>query len=225
MTRQFDRVAASMYLSEAYELMGALLYRLQQLEGAAKRWCEASDRADAQVHATDDEWNVDQFNEALRRSGAEQSTIFEEVEAFLAAWARLSLLFWPAPDRKSPRREFTMARGVGLRRLVEIDDEHALNDRSLRNAWMHADERFDHALLEGRLGNRQQFVRAREVEARVERCPRVIDVENLTVHFRAADGSRGSHQLRPLKAALEALVARRHESAKRRLVELPAYAP
>lgn len=134
MTRQFDRVAASMYLSEAYELMGALLFRLQQLEGAAKRWCEASDSADAQVHATEDEWDVDQFNEALRRSGVEQSTIFEEVEALLAAQARLSLRFWPATDRMSPRYDFAVARGASLRRLVEIDEKHALNDRSLRNA-------------------------------------------------------------------------------------------
>ena len=214
-----------MYLSEAYELMGALLFRLQQLELAAARWCIATGKADSQVRATDEEWNLEQFNEALRRSGSEQSTIFEELEAFLAAWARLSLLFWPAPDKNSPRRQFSLERGERLRRLVEIDDAHPLNDRSLRNAWMHADERFDHALFEDRLGNRQQFVRASQVRAAVERCPRVIDVESLTVHFRKKDGSPGSHELRPLKAALDALLTRRHESARRRLTELPPYTP
>ena len=114
MDRPFDRVAASLYLQEAYELVDALLFRLDRLDAAAARWLAAHAISDEQLRTNPDEFDVEAFNSALRQSGREQTTIFDEVEAFLAAWARLSLLFWPAPSRSARYRAFTIARGECL---------------------------------------------------------------------------------------------------------------
>jgi hypothetical protein len=65
MPRPFDRVAASMYLQEAYELVDSLRFRLLRLEDAAARWIAASDIADAQVQAELQDWDVEAFNAAL----------------------------------------------------------------------------------------------------------------------------------------------------------------
>jgi hypothetical protein len=210
-----------MYLQEVYDLVDSLLYRLSRLEDAAARWLSAHREVDDELSKSRDEFDVDAFNDALRRSGHEQSTVFDEVEAFLAAWARLSLLFWPAPMRSAKNHDYTVDRGARLAHFLRLSDDHQLKDRDLRNAWMHTDERFDDAWLDGRLGNRQQFVRTAEVDRAIAHAVRVLDVESLTMHFRNADGSVGTQPLRQLKGVLEELLARRQAAFRERFAELP----
>jgi hypothetical protein len=147
--------------------------------------------------------------------------MFDEVEAFLAAWARLSLLFWPAPMRSAANRDYTIERGRRLVHFLRLDDNHPLTNRDLRNAWMHTDERFDDAWLDRRLGNRQQFVRSSGVDRALMHAVRIVDVESLTIHFRNAEGTIGQHPLRPLKGVLEDLLTSRHNAFRDRFAELP----
>jgi len=221
MDRPFDRVAAGLYLQEAFELVDALLYRLDRLDEAADLWLKANALADEQVRAIRSEFDREGLNRALQESRRQQAHIFDEVEAFLAAWSRLSLLFWPAPLRDAPNRGFTIERGRLLQRFLRLDADSPLNDRGLRNAWMHTDERFDQAWLERRLGNRQQFVRTVGVADAVRHSVRVLDVESLNIHFRDNDGALIDQPLRPLRGVLQDLLERRQEAFRERLAELP----
>ena len=54
---------------------------------------------------------------------------------------------------------------------------------------MHFDVRMDQAVIEGRLGNRQQFVKTASVAIAVEHSLRVIDIEALTFHYRTREGT------------------------------------
>ncbi|MHB1094738.1 MAG: hypothetical protein ACYC3F_01025 [Gemmatimonadaceae bacterium] len=219
--RPFDRVAVSMYLQEALELIDSLLFRLHLLEEAAARWLAAEEVAATQVLAHPDEADAEAFNRALHASGREQATMFDEVEAFLAAWARLSLLFWPIPRRGAPTYEFTKNRGTILVELFDLGAVCPLEDRELRDAWMHTDERFDAAWLDSRLGNRQQFVRTAGVSTAVEHAVRVLDVEALTLHARDNNGALIFLELRPLKPFLEDLLTRRKKALRDCLRMLP----
>lgn len=222
-TRAFDRVAASLYLQEAYDLVNGLLFRLGKLEEARDRWLSAHLVANEQVGLSHDEFDRDTFNNALRDSGRAQSSVFDELEAFLAAWARLSLLFWPAPHRSSPLYAFALERGRVLRSFLQLDEWSPLGDRTLRDAWMHTDERFDDAWVANRLGNRQQFVRSKEVAAAVAHSVRVVDVESLTIYFRDKGGNTQSLPLLPLREALNQVLEKRTEAFRTRFHELPPH--
>lgn len=225
MSRPLDSVGVSMYLQEAYELADSLLWRLDRIEKARDQWLLSRSRADEQVGAAVDDFEHDVFAEALNSSTLAQSDFFLELEAFLAGWARLSLLFWPAPGRNSPIASFTQDRGRILRDFLQLDNSHPLNDRNLRDAWMHTDERFDSAWLDGRWGNRQQFVRTKNVGAAIKNSVRVLDVEGLTVHFRDAKGTVRAQELRPLRDVLLDLVQRRKDAFATRMHTLPSGKP
>ena len=65
--------------------------------------------------------------------------------------AALSRYFWPSPqgNKKQPLlRHLKEKRGEKLRKAFEIDEGSPLNNRDLRNAWEHFDERLDEHLLE-----------------------------------------------------------------------------
>jgi hypothetical protein len=215
-----DSVGVGMYLQEAYELADGLLYRLDQLEKSHREWIEARSIGDREAAVHPRKFDRDAFQSAGRRTIGAQSTVFGELEAFLAAWARLSLIFWPAPPRRSPRASFTSARGLQLRSFLRLSEDHPLANRALRDAWMHTDERFDAAVLSGRLGNRHQFVHTAGVRAALEHSVRVVDVESLTVHLRDAEDAVVSIALLPLRDVLLGLVERREEAFRERFHEL-----
>lgn len=66
------------------------------------------------------------------------------LEGILSGYARVSLFVFP--ERNAGKRAAT--RSERLRQLLEVKEDHPIWDRSLRNHWMHLDERLDAALEE-----------------------------------------------------------------------------
>jgi hypothetical protein len=194
-----------MYISEVRELVDSLLYRVGELEAARDKWLENERIATKEANSNPREFEVDRFNEALWQTGHQQATIFEVLEVLLAAWARLSLLFYPVRlnDKKAPEKaEWRRKRGEILCEVLDIPAASLLAKREFRNSWMHFDERMDRAYWEERLGNRQQFVLSAGVAAAVERSVRVIDVEALVFHYRNEEGTLESVSVHDLKELL-----------------------
>lgn len=57
------------------------------------------------------------------------------IQSILTASANVSKILWPEKKRKT--------RGEYLRKLLSIDEEHLLSDRSIRNSFEHYDERIE----------------------------------------------------------------------------------
>lgn len=57
------------------------------------------------------------------------------IQSILSASANVSKILWPHKRRN--------ARGVYLRKLLNVDDECLLSDRSIRNSFEHYDERIE----------------------------------------------------------------------------------
>lgn len=68
-----------------------------------------------------------------------QWSLWLPLESFLAAWARASLLLFP-------KKRSSKCRGDYLCKILRIPDDHLLSNRTLRNDWMHFDERLDSAI-------------------------------------------------------------------------------
>jgi len=72
------------------------------------------------------------------REGLDQQDkkrVFYSAQAFLVAVANLSKLFWPI--------EKHCFRGEELRRLLEIEEDSSIRDRTLRHTYEHFDERIE----------------------------------------------------------------------------------
>lgn len=218
MTEPLDVVGAMMYLAEVRALADSILFRTESIEKASAIWMHHQGVASAQVVASNDEWSAESFNGALRVSAGQQSVLFDDFEAVLAAWARLSLLLHPVPG--GPLSKWREERGRILRELVQLDDSSLLSDRSFRDSWMHFDERLDNAYLEKWLGNRQQFVRSTDVASAIEHSIRVIDVEARAYHYRDRTGNKKHVPLQAMKECVQAVVTGL-STAKDRLGKLP----
>lgn len=137
----FDQVAAALYQSEVHDLTDACLYQLTQLEKASRKWLklkEITTRHTVRTRAgMRDRKSQDGYHAAMQAMGRVQSALFDGVEAFLAAWARLSLIFRPGRSR-SPFRAFTAHRGATMCRLYGLEAGHLLLDRAARDNWMHS---------------------------------------------------------------------------------------
>lgn len=217
--KALDHVGGSMFLSEARELVGALMYLVEDLEQSSSAWIEHDKAATAQVKADHQEsFSREAFEDALRGTGRQQTAIFSALESLWAAWARLSLLFHPI-GTKGSEAEWRQERGRLLRAIAGIPDDTLLSRRSFRDAWMHFDERMDQAYAGAWLGNRQEFVRTSGAEAATERTVRVIDVETLTFHYRTQSGQKESVSIAEIKACLSGLM-RAMEGARPRLMAL-----
>lgn len=57
------------------------------------------------------------------------------IQCILSASANVSKILWPGEKRK--------ARGKYLRKLLRVNEEHLLSDRSIRNSFEHYDERIE----------------------------------------------------------------------------------
>lgn len=84
---------------------------------------------------------VVRMNRALADHGTGE--FFYEAQSFVAHAAAMSRILWPPWVRDNARRERAEGRGVHLRRLLGIGDEHPLRKRSLRDHLEHFDERLD----------------------------------------------------------------------------------
>jgi hypothetical protein len=148
--------------------------------------------------------------EALENQVAEQTRFFETLEAFLAAWARLSLLLCPLSGGGA-FAEFRKARGEGLRKVTGVTEDGVFGDRDLRDAWMHFDERLDSAVSEGKFGNRHSFVHSARAKDYIENTLRLAEMDTLVVHFRNRDGH---HRTADLKGLREQLTSISHSAHK-----------
>lgn len=77
---------------------------------------------------------------------ANAATIVFLVQEALTHSAALSRFFWPSPQSSASIKKLSLARASRLRRAFIID-KSPLEDRNLRNALEHFDERLDEFLL------------------------------------------------------------------------------
>lgn len=194
---QVDRLQAIPYDLELRDTIDSALYRLDELAGACGKCLELDD----QIRATR---TIDPqtFYEKTRQ----QTHVFDSLEAFLAAWARVSLLLFP-----TGKAEFTKRRGRTLRRILGVQDTSILGNRALRDSWMHFDERLDQGVSGEGVGGRQLFVRSTELTDNKKRTfLRVVEIDTQVVHYRDRKGQRRSVSLADLRGALVDLERRRN---------------
>jgi hypothetical protein len=188
------------YNLEMRDTISSALYRLEELRASSAEVVRLDCQLEAQEH-TREGLSHDDLQAKLRH----QTHIFDNLEAFLAAWARVSLLLFP-----SGRAAFTKHRGETLRGLFGLDDTCLLADRELRDAWMHHDERIDAAVEMGRTASGQLFTRAADItDQKRATFLRIVDVDNLVVHYHARDNQLRSVALAALEEALNDLEAGR----------------
>lgn len=186
--------------SEVHDLIDSLLSRLDELEGLSGAWMAAHRRADRAQHISTSQARVT-FQNALLKQRRVQTKTFDAIEAFLAAWARLSLLFFP--DAKAPGAK---DRARVLRAVYLMSGGTSpLADRKLRNVWMHFDERLDLAIEQRTLGNRHQFTTSAKGARAAVRSLRVVEMDSLVVWYRDRRGVPSNTDVRNLRGYLEAL--------------------
>ncbi len=194
-----DRRQTVQYLFEIRDELLAALWHFEQLEGAATRWLELDDA----WRAADEEEEAEAAS--VHESIRQQAFIFDALEAFLSAWARVSLLIFPVIGR-GPLAGWREERAATLQKLLMVVDLQIIEDRDLRDAWMHFDERLDDMVREGKIPLRQRFARSDEVTDQGRKATlRLIEVDTLRVHYRDRDGSQCTADLRALHAALVTL--------------------
>ncbi len=206
---KLDHISAIPYDLELRDLIDSCLYRLDQLENAATECVKLDDQLSTE-HLDSD---------VLQQKVATHTRIFDLLEAFLAGWARLSLLLFPDDSTA-----FTQHRGQILQRILDLRDSSVFADRALRNSWMHFDERLDRAVAAGTGANRHLFTRSREVtEAQKRGTLRIIEIDTLRVHYHDRGSQPRCVDLRELRAALDELENRRRTA--RQLLPMPPDEP
>jgi hypothetical protein len=156
-------VQLTTYLLEVREIVQLMLGRFAEIRELSDRWVKAKDSEDRQL----EEWQTglglddEQWGSTIESRGTFQAQYFSAVEAFLAGWARLSLLIFPL-DGKGRDAGFRSERGIAIRTALVVGPTSALADRDLRDSWMHFDERLDRAFVTGTFRERHRFVRSTE---------------------------------------------------------------
>ena len=179
---------------ELRDTVDAALYRLSRIEQLAGEWL-----------AIGKAWqdSPPRSPTSLAEWGPLQSQTFDELEGFLAAYARVSLLVFPISRAAAER-------GQSIRSIIGLGEESLINNRDLRDSWMHHDERMDEAIASGRGLTRQRFTLATAVTPdEMKNCLRLIEMDTLVVHYRDRGGTAKQTALRELRAALEDLDHRR----------------
>jgi hypothetical protein len=189
------------YLYEIRETTDSALYQLEHFERTAEEWLTL--RRSLEGHLKKNRRQFDQvaYNSDLNESASRQTHIFDSLEAFLAAWARLSLLIFPLRGHDD-LAAFRVERASVLQWCLGLDDSHVLNNRALRDAWMHFDERLDRAVANGHYGNRQRFVHSSEAYRSIENTLRLVEIDTMVIHFRDRDGLSQTADLKAFKAGL-----------------------
>ena len=181
-----------------------LVRRLDALDDASSAWQQKRDQLDQQELKAYYHFDREGFAETLRGQTQEQGMFFDGVEALLAAWARLSLLLFPI-DGRDANADFRRERGKAVRKRLAVGDDSVFGDRELRDAWMHFDERLDHAIIHKAFGSRQRFVEARLAGPHVADTIRLLEVDTLVVGYRSRDGAPRRTNLRSLRNAIVTL--------------------
>lgn len=132
----------------------------------------------------------------------EQSRLFDALEAFLAAWARISLILFPVlrPDGTPTSRA---ARGSSLRQHLAITESSPLAVREFRDSWMHFDERLDAALEADHGAQRQRFLLSSEATDEVRRSVlRLVEVDARAFSWHDRKGKVSRTELTGLEKCL-----------------------
>lgn len=211
----------AVYLQEIHETAAAARWTLNELELSATRRTEATARAERELVAADPDGA--RMAEAWVAQNMEHQHLFHGLEAFLAAWSRVSLLVFPTGRSGS----FAQRRGALLREVLELTpvDAAALGDRELRDAWMHFDERLDAAMHgETLLPERHRFT-VSSARPPSDRSLRVIEIDTLCVHYPTRDRSRRTTELRPLAGVLDRLGGALAHAPRRYAERYPYRAP
>jgi len=191
-----DRLQIIPFEIELRDTIDAALFQFNELKTAAKAALVAQNASRASRQLT---------QQLLDAQGRAQSRTFDQLEAFLAAFSRVSLLIFPVSNTS-----FTKRRAETMQRCLNIDRISIVADREFRDSWVHHDERLDRAVKNktGRSG--QAFCRSDESPAsKLETFLRVIELDTLVVHYRARDGAARSANLKDAFAALKTLDRRR----------------
>ena len=142
--------------------------------------------------------------EALNEEWSAQTAFFSALEDFLARWARVSNILYPAS-----REPGTKQRGKRLRTRLGLPDshlKHILGDRSLRDAWAHFDERLDACLANDKLAHPQWFDQSRSITPYLkEKVPRLLVLDTLELYYHDRAGNVRHNSLREMKEGLTTL--------------------
>ena len=206
---QLTYVEVGLYLNELRESVDGALFHYSKLEAFAADWLRTHQAAIAAAR----EWRPtastrQTYTENLGASGKIQAHTFDGLESFLAAFARVSLLIFPQRKRKGENEEewaFRRKRGATLRKLLRLTRSSPLANRTLRDSWMHFDERLDRVVREGKATNRQKFTTSSEASAHIEHTPRVVAMDTLTLYLHDQTGKPQRVELSELKTALLAV--------------------
>jgi hypothetical protein len=174
-----DRVTERVYLLELASILEVIRWRADELESCAGDVHHGGALVDIPLRR-----GKSPISGATRLTGA--------IEAFLAAYARASLILYPSAKRHE-------ARGRHLRAILSIGMFHGdewLKDRRLRNGWMHLDEDIGTIALErsGEIAEGVVVPKGTPWYAFVETgAIRMVDPDNLTIVL----PKRGMWSLRP----------------------------
>jgi hypothetical protein len=185
------------FIYELRETIATALFRFEELETAAKAWLNHDEVSGRLAEGDSEQANVEAFDAALAASGLEQLRMFEALEAFLAAWARVSLILFPTAGNQQ--------RADCLREAFEVDSGSILADRELRDSWMHFDERLDVAVAGGRWNNRHRWVRSEVAKLAQRSALRLFAVDTLVIYFRDRRGHTIERDLHNAVGALRHL--------------------
>lgn len=111
-------------------------------------------------------------------------------------------------SRYCSSRRMATRRGQALRDALALATFAPLDDRDLRDSWMHFDERLDAAVKAERWGNRHAWVRSLDAQnaGMREMTLRLFEVGSLLIHYRNRDGELRAADLRACDQALEAIL-------------------
>lgn len=146
----------------------ALSAHAQTVETARNAWLDGRNIVD--VERISDNPQVAEVIPGIAKS---QTDLWFGLESLLTAWSRASLILYPTAGRDN--------RGVILRERLDVDENHPLSERGLRNSWMHFDERLESALSQYDNLTPYQFVRCVGDSDSLTLCE--VAVEPLSITF------------------------------------------
>jgi hypothetical protein len=97
------------------------------------------------IHSLTSNWGETSIVSDPENQLARELELFGYIEGFLTAYARSSMLLFP-PKKGG----FARKRGAALREFLQIRDDHPIGTRTLRDDWMHLDERLDNVVQDPR---------------------------------------------------------------------------
>jgi hypothetical protein len=193
-----------LYLRELDHVVDAALHRFRELEGAADRWLDIDMLMDPKLHSPGSPGQAC----LLGRSTRQQSSIFDAIEAFLAAYVRASVLLSPTTTGDSDEARWRRRRGKTLRERLGLG-KNALAQRDVRDDWSHFDERLDTAIQREQRLSQQLFARASQVDGYTrEHVLRLVEVDRLALSYRDRDGALKLTELHRLRDELGAVDAK-----------------